>query len=159
MSNSKQGYLQGLEEERDALYKQLSRTLDEADKLRLKRRIAELEQEIQQLTSEPGQRTPFSPTPQSSTLDQLLSEYARLKATLRPEQPNHFLIKLRNIIGATFNDGELRELCEEVGADYQNLPGSGKADKARELVAWCERRSRTPDLIKAVYRLRPEAAW
>ena len=47
---------------------------------------------------------------------------------------------LRQILAERFNEGELRTLCFDLGIDYENLPGQGKADKARELVAYFQRR-------------------
>ncbi len=159
MSNGKQAYLAGLQQDRDVAYKQLSNALDDVIRARLKRKIADLEQEIQQVESELASAAPSPPSGKGDKPDSILDEYARLQASLESEQPNPFLAKLRNIISKSFNESELRELCDEVGADYQNLGGGGKADRTRELVAWCERRSRTPDLVRIVYARRPAAGW
>jgi len=65
-----------------------------------------------------------------------------------PEQPMSFppnLLnqvtpqKLRQFIALYFNDSELRDLYFELDIDYDSLPGEGKRDKARELVAFCGR--------------------
>ena len=53
---------------------------------------------------------------------------------------------LRDILVTYFNDGELRDLCFDLGIDYENLGGEGKAGKARELVAYCVRHNRLTDL-------------
>ncbi len=68
---------------------------------------------------------------------------------------NH-LTNLRQILTTRFNDGELRSLCFDLGVDYESLPGEGKADKARELVAYCERHERIPELIRNLIQLRPD---
>jgi hypothetical protein len=68
-------------------------------------------------------------------------------------------IKLRTLIIAHFNDGELRDLCFDLGIDYENLPGQGKSDKARELVAYVQRYERTDELVALCRRLRPNVAW
>lgn len=47
--------------------------------------------------------------------------------------------KLRQFIALYFNDSELRDLYFDLEVDYDSLPGEGKRDKARELVAFCGR--------------------
>jgi hypothetical protein len=69
------------------------------------------------------------------------------------------LIELRRILTARFSDGELRTLCFDLGIDYDALPGEGKADKARELVAYFKRRGRIPELIDMGKRVRPDISW
>jgi hypothetical protein len=67
--------------------------------------------------------------------------------------------KLRRILLSSFNESELRDLCFDLRVDYDNLPGQSKADKARELVAYFDRRGRIAELIKVCYQLRPNASW
>ncbi len=67
-------------------------------------------------------------------------------------------VELRDFINSRFNDNELRDLCFELGVDYESLPGEGKAAKARELVAYCQRRTRLAELEAACRRLRPDTA-
>ena len=58
-----------------------------------------------------------------------------------------------------FSDQEsLQELCRDLGADYDNLPGKGKASKARSLVAYLDRRDRIYDLLQATYQLLMESS-
>lgn len=66
---------------------------------------------------------------------------------------------LRQIIATYFSDSELRDLCFDLDVDYENLPGQGKGDKARELVAHVGRHKRTAELVKEARRLRPTADW
>ena len=65
------------------------------------------------------------------------------------------LPRLREQIRALFSDGELRDLCMDLGIDYENLPGAAKSDKARELVLHAERMGQVPDLVARVVALRP----
>ena len=58
---------------------------------------------------------------------------------------------LRDILVTHFSDGELRDLCFDLGIDYESLPGEGKSAKARELVAYCQRRDRLAELEAAKY--------
>jgi hypothetical protein len=67
------------------------------------------------------------------------------------------LVKLRQILTDHFDVGELRTLCFDLRIDYQSLPGEGKADKARELVAYCERHRCVAELEDKVRQLRSNA--
>ncbi len=69
-----------------------------------------------------------------------------MQAKTPPEQ----LSQLRQIIIDHYNDEELRTLCADLGVDYDSLPAQGKVGKARELVAYCERRGRIPELKQRV---------
>jgi hypothetical protein len=69
------------------------------------------------------------------------------------------LIRLRRIIATRFNRGELRDLCFDLGVDYDDLPGAGKASKARELVDYLSRRRRTHELVEIGKGLRPDVDW
>ena len=55
--------------------------------------------------------------------------------------------KLRQFIFLYFNESELRDLYFDLDVDYDSLPGQGKRDKARELVAFCNRHNKLEDLI------------
>lgn len=70
-----------------------------------------------------------------------------------------YRVKLRQNIVAFFNDSELRDLCFDMNVDYESLKGENKADKARELVAFCERRQSMPDLVARCQELRPKVEW
>jgi hypothetical protein len=65
--------------------------------------------------------------------------------------------KLRQFIHLYFNESELRDLYFELDVDYDSLPGQGKRDKAREIVAFCNRHSKLPDLINLCRQERPAA--
>jgi nucleoside phosphorylase len=60
------------------------------------------------------------------------------------------LTQLRQSLVDHFNDQELRDLCFDMDIDYESLPGEGKASKARELVAFCERRGQISELEQRV---------
>lgn len=66
---------------------------------------------------------------------------------------------LHRLLVQHFNEGELQTLCLELGEDYENLPGSGKANKARELVRWSERNGRLVELAEIMQRERPNSHW
>jgi hypothetical protein len=68
------------------------------------------------------------------------------------------LPQLRDFITRNFNDSELRDLCFDLGIEYENLGGDNKSAKARELVAYCQRHGRLTELETTCRRLRPNAA-
>jgi len=70
-----------------------------------------------------------------------------------------YLARLRETIEGCFNKGELRAFCDDLGVKYDSLPGEGTAEKARELVAYLERRGRIRELVKEGQRQRPHATW
>jgi hypothetical protein len=70
-----------------------------------------------------------------------------------------YLTQLRQVIETCFSEGELRTFCNDLGVDYDALPGRGKAEKANELVGYMERRGCTHELVELGKRLRPRAAW
>ncbi len=72
---------------------------------------------------------------------------------------HQYLVQLRQILEAYFDDGELRTLCFDLQLDYDSLPGQGKASKARELVAYLERRDRIAELTQLGRQLRPQVDW
>ncbi len=67
------------------------------------------------------------------------------------------LPSLRDILVTYFSDSELRDVCFDLAIDYESLPGEGKAAKARELVAYCQRHDRLDELEATCRRLRPNA--
>jgi tetratricopeptide (TPR) repeat protein len=69
------------------------------------------------------------------------------------------LIGLRRVLVDRFSDGELRSLCFDLDVDYESLPGKGKADKARELIAHMDRRESIVLLIEAIEGMRPDISW
>jgi hypothetical protein len=75
-----------------------------------------------------------------------------------PEEQSR-LTHLRETLDARFNREELRTLCFDLGIDYDDLPGEGRAAKARELVARMHQLSRIPDLIRVGARMRSDVAW
>ena len=67
--------------------------------------------------------------------------------------------QLANKIIDAFNISELKQLCFELGIDYQRLEGNEKGAKVVALILYVERRGRVDDLLQACRRLRPGHAW
>lgn len=62
---------------------------------------------------------------------------------------------LHDILDQYFDEQELRDICLELGVDYEDLPFSGQANKARELVALCVRCGQFRQLKSIVEKARP----
>ena len=65
------------------------------------------------------------------------------------------LRKLLRAINDSFSEDDLRDLCFELRLDFENLPGTVKKDKARELIIHFDRRKRINVLVAAFVELRP----
>ena len=69
------------------------------------------------------------------------------------------LAKLRQLLVSHFSESELRDICFDLGVDYEDLPGESKSDKARELVTYFERRGCVPELVEKCAQLRANVKW
>ncbi len=67
--------------------------------------------------------------------------------------------ELRQKLMKGFDDNDLKNLCVDLGIDYDSLPAHGKDAKARELVTKLERLGRLPDLTTLCKQLRPDISW
>lgn len=61
---------------------------------------------------------------------------------------------LFEMLNSQFNEGELQELMFLLAVDYEEVPGTTKRDKAREIINFLDRRGRKDELISKVYELR-----
>ena len=84
---------------------------------------------------------------------------ANAETVTQTPKPETLLTQLRQLLVERFSDDELRTLGFDLGVDYEGLPGAGKAAKARELVAYLERRMRLADLVRVAQQSRPDVAW
>lgn len=66
------------------------------------------------------------------------------------------LRKLLRAINDSFSEDDLRDLCFELRLDFENLPGTVKKDKVRELIIHFDRRKRVNVLVAAFSELRPQ---
>lgn len=76
-----------------------------------------------------------------------------------PASRRSYLTNVFNLLCRSFDEGELRTICFNLGIDYDNLEGAGKANKARELLVYLERRARTHELIEICSQQRPRLSW
>ena len=63
--------------------------------------------------------------------------------------------QLRRNLTTHFNISELRSLCQDLRVDHENLASGTKEELARELVLYCARHGRIPELIATCQKLRP----
>ncbi|MBN1177954.1 MAG: AAA family ATPase [Anaerolineae bacterium] len=66
---------------------------------------------------------------------------------------------LRDVLTTYFDEEELKTLCFDLGIRYDDLPAEGASGKARELIAYLERRGRIFELIEVGKQLRPDVPW
>jgi hypothetical protein len=66
--------------------------------------------------------------------------------------------ELRERITAVMNDNELRNFCQKLGVDYEDLAGGTKSGKARELIGWMQRRGRLPELVAGLEQFQQQYA-
>ena len=81
-----------------------------------------------------------------------------IKPEIHISRPKH-LRQLHEKLTDAFDDEELRTLCFHLNVDYEDLPGRGRANKARDLISLLERNGRIPQLIEHASQLRPHLIW
>lgn len=127
-----------------ALHQALAIEASAAVKFQLEQQIAQAEAERDQIAARLDQ---LEATPAPAPGPALATFAPGQRAALREKLIRHL------------SDSELRALCDDLDVDYESLPGSGKADKTRELLAYLERRLRLEDLLSLLRGQRPEVNW
>ena len=69
------------------------------------------------------------------------------------------LVDLGNAISQSFNMDELRGLCIDLDIEFENVNGSTRELKAKELVLYCHRRGDLQKLVNRCMELRPKKDW
>lgn len=67
--------------------------------------------------------------------------------------------RILEILNKRFDEGELITLCLQLNIDYENLPATGKINKARELIKYLERRNQLRRLLEWGRKARPDIDW
>lgn len=80
-------------------------------------------------------------------------------APLNRSPDQKLLIQLREFFTGYFSEEELRTFCFDQEIDYNDLQAEGKANKARELVAYYARRGRIRELKELARLSRPGVSW
>ncbi len=73
--------------------------------------------------------------------------------------PTDLLIALRNIFATHFDGDGLNDFALALGIDYENLSGSSKSAKARELALFLWRHSKLNKLAEVGPEQRPDIEW
>ncbi len=74
-------------------------------------------------------------------------------------EKQRFLTTLRQTLSSRLSEDELRSLCFDLGVDYENLGGEGKAGHARSLIGFFERRERLDELVAGCRSSLPDLPW
>ena len=69
------------------------------------------------------------------------------------------LAQLKHLLSTLFDAEELKSLCFDLDVQYDALPGSGTAAKARELLTYMGRTDRLNELLEVCKTERPEHEW
>jgi len=103
-----------------------------------------------------------------SRMDELVATCSQLRPNApwnTPTAPKYepygreMLADLRRALEEHFDEGQVRDLCANVGVDYRRLPGADGGGAARELVLYLARRERLAELVQACSRRRPDVPW
>jgi hypothetical protein len=73
--------------------------------------------------------------------------------------PVALLIELRNTFATFFSEEELRDLTLALGIEYENISGSTKSAKSRELATYLWRRGLLPKLAEVGPVFYPDVPW
>lgn len=76
-----------------------------------------------------------------------------------PAMPTDLMIGLRDIFATYFDTNGLTDFALALGIDYENLSGSTKSAKARELALYLWRHSKLPELAEVGPVQRPDIDW
>ncbi|MBK9051453.1 MAG: hypothetical protein IPL78_11215 [Chloroflexi bacterium] len=69
------------------------------------------------------------------------------------------ILHLFQQIESLFNLSEVKGICFALGIEFEDLAGEEKQEKIRELITYCQRRGRVPDLVQHLESARPHATW
>lgn len=101
---------------------------------------------------------------------ELLAKYERGVATTRaaadtiesriPDYQDHrYLVPLWRQLAGVFSEGELQDICFELGVEYENLAAASLKGRARELIEHLKNTSRVSELVVIAARERPGLDW
>jgi len=112
------------------------------------------------LTLEQLRQETFVPSGLSelTNIKRLLDGVDAGRSPLPSRSPDHrqYVSRLRSTLVEYFDTEELRTLFFDLGIEFDMLQGEGKTAKARELIAYLDRRGRLPELLEAIKIQRPD---
>ena len=77
----------------------------------------------------------------------------------KPNAAPKSLSSIQQGIMESYNLEELKNLCMDLGVDFENLNGEGKSGKIRELIGYFNRRGQLSKLIEKCRMDRPDYPW
>ena len=93
-------------------------------------------------------------------LDKLVSRWAKGESIPDEHSLMHRLVReLRKEMKRAFNKEETRDLCFDLGIEYEDLPGSTRDGKQRELIRYCKNGNRIQELVEECNQKRPNLKW
>jgi hypothetical protein len=88
----------------------------------------------------------------------LKNHLPQIKVEYDDNNLKEYIVSLANFVTNSFSKEELKQLCFDLGVDYEDLPGNRKLDKAREFVLYFARRNDLAELADGILKERPHAA-
>jgi hypothetical protein len=85
-----------------------------------------------------------------------LSDQASVEVADQAQSGETSPVMLAQLLAHRVDSQELRHLCFELGVEYENLGGEGKAAKGRELITYLRRREALPWLVEWLRTHRPD---
>ncbi len=116
---------------------------------------ADLDAAVNELleTIRPEEAASWSKFPSEQTRSINLQQAAQAESVINP--PLNDPRRLHKALTQYFSMGELADLAWDMNIDYENIPGTTKNAKARELVAYSRRHGRLDELSRLVQQRRP----
>lgn len=89
----------------------------------------------------------------------LLREFTVDDGLVSVQDSDSLSVELFEILKDRFSEEDLRTFCFYLSVEYDNLPASGKANKAREMVLYCKRQKQLEKFIEIGTQFRPDIDW
>ena len=157
-----EGQLQIMKDQLADLRRDLRRARDESSQQRITKEIAELERQIGEAEQNGGSAPPQDPAAQERALAVSPEPSTESVAPPGAQQPDMSGYDNRPLYGAMkqrLDTGDMQDLAFNLDVDYDDLPGSNRSAKIRELILYMERRDQVPELLKALTAMREKVDW
>lgn len=84
---------------------------------------------------------------------------ARLEAICSDDAERTGRGAMAEMLTRHFSLGELNQMAFDLAVNGDEIPGTTRGEKARELIAYCERRGLLGEMISLCRERRPNASW
>jgi hypothetical protein len=88
----------------------------------------------------------------------LNNAYAFVDGLAQTTPDESLKVRLRRLLKDRIDTDDLKEFCQDLGVEYQNLPADTLRGQTRELLDWAERRNKMNELIQIIRLNRPDLA-